>query len=218
MQDLCTPRLAAGPVLARGSRERFFGGGFMKSSIRRAFITPILCLLGAAPVAAGEIHMSVAANGVVVLSNLRGSANADLKFDERFDAWVAASAARHQLPEALLHAVIMTESSYNPRALSPAGAAGLMQLMPSTARDMGVKDVWDPADNIEGGARYLRRLIDLFDNDLVLALAAYNAGPAAVRAQGQGIPENTETQRYVPAVMERYRHLDATADTGSAVW
>lgn len=120
---------------------------------------------------------------------------------------VAAAAAAHQLPEALLHAVIRTESNYNPVAISGRGAIGLMQLMPDTARELGVADPWDPAANIHGGARYLKSLLQMFDNDLQLALAAYNAGPAAVLRQGRAIPPYAETREYVPRVIERFRHL-----------
>ena len=128
-----------------------------------------------------------------------------------YAALVADAAARHDLPEALLHAVIHAESNYDPLALSPKGAAGLMQLMPETARELGVEDVFDPAANIQGGARYLKRLLALFDNDLSLAVAAYNAGPGAVISSGSAIPPFAETQRYVPRVLERYQRLQATA-------
>ncbi|MCQ4347450.1 lytic transglycosylase domain-containing protein [Pseudomonas stutzeri] len=120
---------------------------------------------------------------------------------------VAAAAAAHRLPEALLHAVIRSESNYDPLAVSGRGAIGLMQLMPDTARALGVSDPWDPAANIHGGARYLRQLLQMFDGDLSLALAAYNAGPGAVLRQGRAIPPYAETRRYVPQVMERFRRL-----------
>lgn len=126
-----------------------------------------------------------------------------------YAAMVAAAAARNDLPEALLHALIHAESRYDPWALSPKGAAGLMQLMPDTAREMGVENVWDPAANILGGARYLKQLLRLFDNDLSLALAAYNAGPGAVISRGSAIPPFAETRGYVPRVLERYRRLQA---------
>ena len=127
---------------------------------------------------------------------------------------MAAAAAEHALPEALLHAVIRSESNYNPLAISGRGAIGLMQLMPDTARELGVADPWDPAANIRGGARYLKRLMALFDNDLQLALAAYNAGPGAVLSRGRAIPPYAETRRYVPAVIEHFNRLQAA---GSAL-
>lgn len=119
---------------------------------------------------------------------------------------VAAAAVEHDLPEALIHAVIRTESNYNAGAVSPKGAVGLMQLMPDTAREMGVADARDPADNIRGGARYLKRLLGMFGNDVGLAVAAYNAGPGAVARSG-GTPPYAETRRYVPRVIEHFERL-----------
>lgn len=107
----------------------------------------------------------------------------------------------HLYPE-LLHAVVRTESAYNPQAVSPAGAIGLMQLMPQTAKRYQVKNIWDPVENIRGGARYLRDLLKLFNNDLRLALAAYNAGENAVKKYGNRIPPYPETQRYVRKVLQ----------------
>ena len=133
----------------------------------------------------------------------------DLTGTPPYAVLVAIAAARNDLPEALLHALIHAESRYDPWALSPKGAAGLMQLMPDTAREMGVENVWDPAANILGGARYLKQLLRLFDNDLSLALAAYNAGPGAVISRGGTIPPFAETRGYVPRVLERYRRLQA---------
>jgi soluble lytic murein transglycosylase-like protein len=111
-------------------------------------------------------------------------------------------ARQHDLYPELLHAVIRTESAYNPAALSSAGAVGLMQLMPGTAKRYGVPDIWDPVENLRGGARYLRDLLDLFGNDLRLALAAYNAGENAVIKYGNRIPPYPETQRYVRKVLQ----------------
>ena len=120
---------------------------------------------------------------------------------------VSQAAASNGLPEALLHAVIRIESGYNPSARSVKGAAGLMQLMPDTAREMGVTNVWDPSANIQGGARYLKQLMVMFGNDVSLAVAAYNAGPAAVSKRGNVIPPFAETQRYVPDVLRDYHRL-----------
>lgn len=122
---------------------------------------------------------------------------------------IAKVAQEQTLSEHLLHGVIYAESNYNALALSPKGAAGLMQLMPATARELGVKDVWDPLSNIRGGARYLKQLMKMFDNDLSLVLAAYNAGPGAVRTRGDSIPPFPETQRYVARVTEHYQRLQA---------
>lgn len=116
------------------------------------------------------------------------------------------AARRHGVPEALLHAVIRVESNFNPRAVSPRGAIGLMQLMPATARWLGVNDAFDPVANIDAGARYLRHLLDEFDHDLHLTIAAYNAGPTTVKRWG-GIPRFAETEQYVPRVLGHFMAL-----------
>lgn len=126
---------------------------------------------------------------------------------QRFKSMVEAAAQDAALDPALLHAVVMVESGYNPSARSPKGAQGLMQLMPGTARRFGTIDPYDPAQNLRGGARYLARLLLEFDGELSLALAAYNAGENAVRRHGGRIPPYAETQRYVPAVLARYNYL-----------
>lgn len=121
----------------------------------------------------------------------------------------AAKATR--LDAALIHAVISAESGYNPFARSRKGAAGLMQLMPETAKRYGVKNRLDPAQNISGGARYLRDLIRMFNNDVQLAVAAYNAGENAVIRAGNRIPPYQETMTYVPRVMSYYRKYRTTS-------
>ena len=114
---------------------------------------------------------------------------------------IDAAARQNGLDPALLHAVIRAESGYNPRALSIKGASGLMQLIPDTARRYGVNDIWDPHENIHGGARYLKDLLAMFNNNIELALAGYNAGENAVIRAGRRIPNYPETMAYVPKVM-----------------
>jgi soluble lytic murein transglycosylase-like protein len=116
------------------------------------------------------------------------------------DAAVREAASRYGLDPALVHAVIKAESDYDPKCHSHAGAMGLMQLMPETCRDYGISDPYDATQNIMGGCRELREHLDQFGGDTELALAAYNAGPNAVRRHG-GIPPYRETQAYVPRVM-----------------
>lgn len=117
-------------------------------------------------------------------------------------AAVDSAAARQSLPPELLHSVIQVESNYNPNAVSPKGAQGLMQLIPETARRFGVLNAFDPVENIEGGAKYLKYLLDLYKGDYPRALAAYNAGEGAV-AKYDGIPPYAETVNYVAQVTKR---------------
>ena len=124
---------------------------------------------------------------------------------ERFREHIRAAAAKYQLPEALLFAVMAVESNFDPRALSEKGAVGLMQLMPGTAHDMYVSDAWIPEQNIEGGARYLRILANQYNGDMLKTLAAYNAGPDAVRKAGDAIPDIPETREYVRRVVALYQ-------------
>lgn len=185
----------------------------------------LLALLGLAGGVEADVYMQEGDDGVMLLTNLpqdgvkyqevlreaeinkrKPAAKPGVVADTRaYDALIEAAAIEHEVPAALLHAVIRHESNYDPGALSPKGAAGLMQLMPDTAREMGVEDVWDPAANIQGGARYLKRLLTQFDQDISLAVAAYNAGPKAVVNNGLAIPPYPETQRYVPSVLLDYQ-------------
>jgi len=118
-----------------------------------------------------------------------------------FTSLIDAAAQRLSLRPELLHAVVQAESAYDPDAYSRAGAVGLMQLMPDTAERYGVKNSWDPKDNVDGGARYLHDLLNRFHQDLRLALAAYNAGEAAVEKYGNRVPPFPETECYVKKVL-----------------
>lgn len=120
---------------------------------------------------------------------------------DRFASTIDAEARRHGVDPDLVHAVIRAESAYNPSARSHAGACGLMQLMPATARRFGVRDIWEPAQNIRGGVTYLRFLLDRFEGDIRLVLAAYNAGEGAVVEYGNRIPPYRETRTYVRRVL-----------------
>lgn len=113
---------------------------------------------------------------------------------------------RHEVDPALVRAVIQTESNWNPSAVSSKGALGLMQLIPSTAREMGVHNALDPKQNLDGGVRYLRKLLERYNGDLDRALAAYNAGPGAVDRAG-GVPRYRETRAYVQKITDSYFRL-----------
>jgi soluble lytic murein transglycosylase-like protein len=133
----------------------------------------------------------------------------------RYDKWIRQAATLYQLPEELVRAVIKVESDYDPRAVSSAGAIGLMQLMPETAARMQVRDPYDPRENIFGGVRYLRVLANLMNGDLDLTIAAYNAGEGAVTRAG-GIPNYPETQDYVVRVRTYYAAFRSTRDVVAA--
>jgi soluble lytic murein transglycosylase-like protein len=120
--------------------------------------------------------------------------------DSRYEPLIQEHATRRALRPELVRAVIQVESGFNARALSPKGAMGLMQLMPATARSLGVNNPWDPAQNIRGGTDYLRQLLDEYDGNEELALAAYNAGAGAVAKYGRRIPPYRETRDYVRKV------------------
>jgi soluble lytic murein transglycosylase-like protein len=155
-------------------------------------------LMLAAP---GQPASTVPASGNLLL---------DATKQQRYSPLIAEVAQAYQVETALLHAVITAESGYNPGALSKKGAAGLMQLMPDTARRYGVTNPLDPLQNVHGGAQYLRDLLAMFNQDLHLALAAYNAGENAVLRYGNRVPPYRETLSYVPKVLELYRKYRAT--------
>ncbi len=204
----------------------------MPPSCRLAFVM-IIATLAQAPgqaLAAGGIFGFVDDDGVEHLSNIPNDRRYRLVLADRFEPARAAlrtprgvlalpyqqrpfhdSIQRASLDTgidaALLHAVITVESGYNQAAVSPKGATGLMQLMPGTARRYGIANLLDPNENIHAGASYLRDLLFMFDNNLELALAAYNAGENAVIRHGRRLPPYTETQRYVPLVVAHYRRL-----------
>lgn len=178
-----------------------------------------------------QIYTWLDANGTMVLSDRRIDAPTDVDVvagtalirttrpaeaspsispDGHLEALVLEHATRYAIRPDLLRAVIQVESGFNPRALSPQGAMGLMQLMPATARDLGVDNPWDPAQNIRGGTAYLRQLLNRFNNDERLALAAYNAGPGAVDRYGRDVPPYRETQAYVKKV-DAVKKLNAHA-------
>jgi soluble lytic murein transglycosylase-like protein len=123
----------------------------------------------------------------------------------RYTPLIETASRNHGVETALVHAVITAESGYNPSAVSRAGARGIMQLMPDTARRYGVQNIMDPAENIHGGVKYLRELLTMFNGNKELAVAAYNAGENAVIRAGNRVPPYAETTHYVPKVLGLYR-------------
>jgi soluble lytic murein transglycosylase-like protein len=175
--------------------------------------------LGLSPAAArAQIYTWRDPDGRLVLSNVRPGTTADVNGytipdtdsaagargpetrDSAFDDLIQEHASRYGIRADLVRAVIQVESGFNPCAVSNKGAMGLMQLMPATARELGVANPFDPPQNIRGGVTYLRQLLDRYNNDERLALAAYNAGPGAVDRSGQTVPPVRETRDYVSRV------------------
>ncbi len=128
----------------------------------------------------------------------------------RYDRHIEEAAALYRIPIPLIRAVIKTESDYDPKVVSSMGARGLMQLMPAVVKDMGVRDVHNPRENILGGTRLLRILANAFDGDVVLTIAGYHAGAGAIRKYGKTVPPYKNTRKYLRMVLDRYyRYRDA---------
>ena len=152
----------------------------------------------------------------VVLRSLPAAARDDAGRGKRFDEMIDAAAQTFGIDGALLHAVIAVESGYNVQARSRRGASGLMQLMPATARQFGAADVFDPVQNINGGARYLKYLLDKYDNRLDIVLAAYNAGEKALLKYGKTVPPFKETVQYVEQVQARYQRYRGVQEAAAS--
>lgn len=196
-------------------------------AVRALWAPALLCLFPA--FAEADIHRSVDENGVIsfsstprkgskkVASTPRSGPPVHMPSDSspdrvrRYDDHIRSAATLYQIPEELIRAVMQVESNFDPRAISPAGAQGLMQLMPFTAERMMVTDIMDPRQNIMGGTRYLRILANMFNGDIHLTVAAYNAGEGAVVRYG-GVPPYEETQNYVVKVLENYQRYRSQAE------
>lgn len=189
----------------------------------RSVCALVLLLLGSASRTQAQIYSWTDAEGRLVLSNVPQGTNLGIgSADDHtadpaaepvrtvrvsasegaraYDDLIEEHATRSGVRRDLVRAVIQVESGFNARAVSPKGAMGLMQLMPATARKLGVANAFDPAQNIRGGVAYLRQLLDRYDGNEKLALAAYNAGPGAVDRHGQAVPPYRETRDYVSRV------------------
>lgn len=162
-----------------------------------------------------QIYRGGRRTGPAVLQARSGGGRYDPERFSRYDAYIREAALLYQLPESFIRAVMKVESNFYHDVISPKGAMGLMQLMPETAAVMGVLDAFDPRQNVLGGARFLRVLANEFNGDLVLTVAAYNAGQNAVRKH-RGIPPFDETRRYVRKVLRHYYTFRAEEQTASA--
>lgn len=202
-------------------------------SHRRRILALVLLAAVAAP-ATADIYSFTDEHGVTHLTNVPSDARykvflrsapevteagrplnaALLARSAQYDPIIESAAASTALEPELLRAVIVVESGFDARAVSPKGAQGLMQLMPATALAYGAQNARDPRQNVHAGARYLRYLMDRYANDLELVLAAYNAGESAVERHRRSVPPYGETQRYVPKVLRVYRALRDAAASG----
>ncbi len=185
-----------------------------------SILVSAIVLFGTASMVRGDIYKYVDPEGVVHLTNVPTQHNVpyvlimkekrviiQLKGDiTSYDDLIAKASERYRVDSTLIKAIIKAESNFNHRAVSPKGARGLMQLMPATAATLQVKDSFQPDNNIDGGVRYLRYLMNLFNGNLPLVLAAYNAGENAVLRYNNRIPPYQETQTYVRRVLQ---HLDS---------
>jgi soluble lytic murein transglycosylase-like protein len=190
---------------------------------------PMLCLVAAllpSTALAGGIYRYVEKDGTIVYTNVPPTGRTAKKLGGNFhrapratepaqeraaiagpnelDDYIVSAARRYRIPVNLVRAVMHAESNFDRSAVSPAGASGLMQLMPNTAQEMFVKDIFDARENIEGGTRYLRVLANQYEGDMVRMIAAYNAGPDAVKKYGGKVPPFPETQAYVRKVLDLY--------------
>jgi soluble lytic murein transglycosylase-like protein len=209
--------------------ESIIGDGSRRVAHRRLFMALIpfalALLLASLSLASADVYTYVSEGGEPLYTNTRAPGAIKVRFplalgkktiaktfmhkearDFNYDPVIMQASKQFAVDPDLVRAVIKVESNYNHVAVSPKGASGLMQLMPGTARDMGVADPFDPVANIHGGVMYLRRLLDILEGDLPLSLAAYNAGLERVKEK-KGIPAIPETRKYIRLVLENYEKL-----------
>ncbi len=197
--------------------------------MKKIILISVLILIAGSGISYADIYKYVDENGITHFTNIQtgqgyekfitegtkavssGSGKKSYSLD-RIDDYtqiISNKSIKYDLEPSLINAVIQVESNWNSSAVSPKGARGLMQLMPSTAKDMDVSNPFSPEENIDGGTKYLRYLLDRYNGDLSLALAAYNAGPERVEKSG-GIPQIQETRQYVKKVLSLYNRTDTS--------
>jgi soluble lytic murein transglycosylase-like protein len=196
--------LLAGAGSARAELAVLANGQILKVTARRAEGDRIFLSLKEG----GEVGVVAAEIRGFVPDEVADEVLAPVAAGTDLRALAIAAAQRHGLAPELVLAVVGVESAFKPDAVSHKGAQGLMQLMPGTAKELGVDDALDPAQNLDGGARYLRRLLAQYGGDVGRALAAYNAGPGAVKRH-RGVPPYRETHHYISRVLERYQREQA---------
>jgi soluble lytic murein transglycosylase-like protein len=200
--------LLGGPerrVTDRRARERLLAFDRRRQNRRKNARTAIL---------AAALSSTPAARPAMLLPPLKPKIEVSTEFvalppNKSYDALIDEAAAEHEMDPDLIRAVMQAESAFHPLVVSRAGAEGLMQLMPELATEMGVTDSFDPRDNIMGGVRYLKRLLDFYKGDLDLALAGYNAGPGNVERYG-GVPPFEETRRYIKTIKQLLKESRAS--------
>ena len=185
-RDPSHPSTYSGPDRRRGDRRRRTTRGLLFAAFTLAGAGTPWTLNTLAPAVEGTVEVTAGDFRVAPREN-------------RFDYLITEAATRYGVDVDLIRAVIRAESNFNPRAKSPVGASGLMQLMPALQQDFGITDPFDPRQNVMGGVRYLRRLLDMHGGNVALALASYNAGPGNVARYG-GIPPFRETRNYVKKI------------------
>ena len=196
-------------VLARVSQLQQMIGGAVPQPPAAAATSTFASQLATATTAT-----TAAPAATTATAGLQATGASELPAGTPFGAEITAAAKKHGIDPALLAGLVKQESNFNPNAGSPAGARGLTQLMPGTAAGLGVTNVLDPAQSLDGGAKYLRQQLDAFGGDVTRALAAYNAGPGAVQRYG-GVPPYAETQNYVRVVQANAAQYRASGSTPS---
>src|ERR1051325_7137752 len=201
--------VSAGPICAQSGTYRvdnFDFANLVKVQVPAPALSPLMKQRGRRLVAARNLDYTASNLPLLQPTSLNGS-GALAGFttgNTAVDSYIVDSGRRNSVDPLLIYAIMHQESTFKARAMSYKGARGLMQLMPGTAARFGVNSIWDPRQNIEGGTRYMRFLLDQFDGDVKLALAGYNAGEGAVMKYGNRIPPYSETQEYVRRISRRY--------------